>query len=237
MLSNKDTIKENFLNFHDDDTFYVIKIFSRKKDAIVSNGEDTFKNVFGSHNERLIANYYIANEEDFEKYCKVAQHLVEKIPYTRAYFNINPKSKKKALLHLNNRVNELVTNFINNDKVDVGKKIQGLSYSVLSQQDADKARDLNWIILDIDVYEDKHKENVGSNCTKIVEFETMLKACEINFIQYRTANGHHFIINHKDYGKYFANPKSQLHKSYIDFISNDFVDEKKNAAALLYWKR
>lgn len=89
-----------------------IELFSRKKDAIVNNEEDIFKNVFGSHNERLIANYYISSEEDFEKYCKVSEHIVNNIPYTRAYFNVNPKSKKKALLHLNDRVNQLVTNFI-----------------------------------------------------------------------------------------------------------------------------
>ena len=71
-ISNKEIIKNNFLKFYNDDTFYIIKIFSRKKDAIVNDDEDIFKNVFGSHNERLIANYYISNEEDFEKYCKVS---------------------------------------------------------------------------------------------------------------------------------------------------------------------
>lgn len=33
LISNKDIIKKNFLKFYNDATFYIIKIFSRKKDA------------------------------------------------------------------------------------------------------------------------------------------------------------------------------------------------------------
>ncbi|EMV9618694.1 hypothetical protein AADV15_000075 [Campylobacter coli] len=236
LISNKDIIKENFLKFYNDDTFYIIKIFSRKKDAIVNDSEDIFRNVFGSHNERLITNYYISSEEDFEKYYKVSEHIVNNIPYTRAYFNVNPKSKKKALLHLNDRVNQLVTNFINNDNADVGKKIQALSYSVLSRPEADQNRNLNWVILDVDVFEEKYKDNVGPNCVLMTDFENILKTNSIEYVDYPTLNGHHFIINRRDYGKYFANPKSIFHNDYKRFISNDFVDEKKDAAALLFYK-
>ncbi len=235
--SNKDIIKEKFLKFYDNDTYYVIKVFSRKKYAIVDNTEDVFKNIFGSHNERLISNFTITNEEDFEKYCKVAEYLVDSIPYTRAYFNVNPKSKKKTLIQLNDRANRLTESFINGDNIDLAKQVQALSFSILSGADSDKHRDLNWIILDVDVYEDKHKDSVSNNCTKIVNFITMLKACNINYVEYRTVNGHHFVINHKDYGKHFINPNSQLCGDYKEFISNDFVDEKKNSAALLFWKR
>lgn len=233
MIDNEKLIKENFLNFENNDIFYLIKIFVRKKDAITSNSEDIFKNVFGSHNERLLASYVVNSLEDFEKYTKICKHLLKNVPYSRAYFNVNPKSKTKALLTLNNQVQKLMHAKIQNDAIDISKKIQSLSYSILSKPEANVHRNKNFIVVDVDVYEEKYKSNLEDNLKKIDYIVRKIKELKIWYIQYKTINGLHIILKHKDMS-ILKNPKSKYCYMWNDFINNDFVDIKENAAILLY---
>ena len=64
----------------------------------------------------------------------------------------------------------------------------------------------------------------------MTDFENILKANKIEYVDYSTLNGHHFIINHRDYGKYFANPKSIFHNDYKRFITQSAVTKDGEVA-------
>lgn len=238
IYDNSQLILDNFIKFYNDDTYYLIKIFSRKKDSLKNMEEDVFKGVFGNHNERLITSFYVRSIDDFNKYFAITKYLVNSIPYTRAYFNVNPKSEIKSLVTLNNEVNKMLTAKLYGDNVKIAPWIRGLSYSILSKPEANLDRNYNWIILDVDIYDERYtniaeQTNLAYNNFKARIEKLNTEGYNIKYIEYKTPNGVHLLLSHK-YAPLFKNPKGELTDVYNELISKESVDEKIDGAALLY---
>lgn len=238
IYDNSELILREFLKFYNDDTYYLIKIFSRKKDSLTSGEEDIFKNIFGSHNERMICTYCVKSREDFEKYFNISKHIVKSIPYTRAYLNVNPKSEIKSLVTLNNEVNKMLTAKLYGDKPKIASWIHGLSYSILSKPEANLNRDLNWVIVDVDLYDERYENIKEETILAYFNFKAELekanlKQHNINYVEYETPNGLHLLLSYK-HAPLFKNPKGELFETYKTLISKESVEEKIDAAILLY---
>lgn len=233
IYDNSQLILDNFLKFYNDDTYYLIKIFSRKKDSLKNMQEDVFKGVFGNHNERLITSFYVKSIDDFNKYFAISKYLVNSIPYTRAYFNVNPKSEIKSLVTLNNEVNKMLTAKLYGDNIKIAPLIHRLSYSILSKPEANLGRNYNWIILDVDMHDERYTNIIKETSLAYNNFKAKAKEYNIEYIEYKTPNGFHLLLSYK-YAPLFKNPKGKLFNVYNELISKESVDEKIESAILLY---
>lgn len=233
IIDNYELFKDKiFKNSDNGETYFVLKVFVRKKDFKANGALDTYKGLFGSHSERVIYSTSFSNYEEFERYYQLIKILCDNIPYSRAYINTDVKDTRKTVLELGNKVNEITKRLIMKGETDTGlhREITKISRSITSLKECDANRNLNWILLDVDCFGEDNKEE---DCNKVLDFKYKLDEFNINYIFYRTLNGFHILLSMKDASK-FKNPNGEFISIYNEFINNSFVDVKTNSAALLY---
>lgn len=237
-VNNFELIKDKlFKPSEDGESFYIIKVFVRRKDVIEDPVlSEIYRNAFGAHSERLIDSFSVSTHKEFEDYFNLAKTLCDNIPFSRAYFNVNRKSTRKALRELNKQVTALSERIIMSGNVYPGmvKEISRIARSVTSIKEVDESRDQNWILLDCDFFESKHEKELKKYAFQLhYQLRDELKDHNIDFVEYSTPHGKHILIPNK-YAHLFKNPKGEMFELYQHFIGLDCIDEKINAAAILY---
>lgn len=233
IIDNYELFRENLFNSCENgETYYVIKVFVRKKDFKSNGAIDKFKGLFGSHSERVIYSTSFSNYEEFERYYNLVKIICDSVPYSRAYINTDIKDTRKTVVELGNKVNEITKRLIMSGKTDIGlhREITKISRSITSLKECDADRNLNWLLLDVDCFGEDNKEE---DCNKVLDFKYKLDEYKIKYIFYRTLNGFHILLSMKDASK-FKNPNGEFTSIYNEFVKNSFVDVKSNSAALLY---
>lgn len=233
LIDNYELFKDKMFKSCDNgETYFVIKVFVRKKDFKANGTIDAFKGLFGSHSERVIYSTSFSNYEEFERYYQLVKILCDNIPYSRAYINTDMKDTKKTVIHLFDKVKEISKRLIMKGETDTGlhREITKISRSITSLKECDADRKYNWILLDADCFGETNEEN---DCNTVLEFKYRLDEAGINHVFYRTLNGFHILLSMKDASR-FKNPKGDFTQIYNEFVNNSFVDVKNNSAALLY---
>lgn len=233
IIDNYELLKNKMFKSCDNgETYFVIKIFVRRKDFKANGSLDIYKELFGSHSERVIYYTSFSNYEEFERYYQLVKILCDNIPYSRAYINTDMKDTKKTVVSLFNKVNEISKRLIMKGETDTGlhREITKISRSVTSLKECDADRKYNWVLLDVDCF---GEDNSPDDWDKALKFKERLDEVKIDNIFYKTLNGCHILLSMKDAGK-FKNPKGDFTQIYNEFVGNSFVDVKENSAALLY---
>ena len=233
IVDNYELLKNKMFKSCDNgETYFVLKVFVRKKDFKANGSLDIYKGLFGSHSERVIYSTSFSNYEEFERCYQLVKILCDNIPFSRAYINADMKDTKKTVVSLYNKVNEISKRLIMKGETDTGlhREITKISRSVTSLKECDADRKYNWVLLDVDCF---GEDNSPDDWYKALKFKERLDEVEIDNIFYKTLNGCHILLSMKDAGK-FKNPKGDFTQIYNEFVGNSFVDVKENSAALLY---
>lgn len=231
-IDNTEFIEKNILNFDNPDKFYVIKVFVRKKDVLNTECDHLFHETFGYHNERMITNLAFSNMEEYEKYKKYSKYLFEKIPNSRVYLNVNPKSTLKAMLLMQEEVQKINKDFLFGN-TEVIKRLSSIAWTVQSVKATDYNRNENFVILDVD-YRDERYFDIN-NIDLINNFkENILNKNKLKYFEYETIYGMHIVLPHKSYGFLQYSIKKLKDPEIIKFMDLEWVDIKENAACIMY---